>query len=287
MLEAIDLAGRSLEVVEKAGATLWAERAERPDAGTGTTPRKSRDFVDMGAGQTSSRDQATAGYTWSAGKQGADRGTSSQQTGPKGLGKGPNKSSTAKWFPNITFQPNNQGEQTTLPPLFETSDEAVAAIKRFKEVVAQAFQGTGSSSMKFDCERRVADPEEMLQRVRLMLGRDKPIRVQPYEEACGRRWVAPPSHTIYAIGTGDERLKGLRVHIPPAPGRGRATWVAIQVRMRVGDEGPKAVTIQGSRGALTDLATAWTMTVGPLAGPARAEETSMHTEDLGAYGVGA
>ena len=96
-----------------------------------------------------------------------------------------------------------------LPP---PDPKSVEAIKQFKEVVAQAFHGAGAASIKFDCERRAADPGEMVPQVPIMLGRDRPILVQPYEEACGRRWSIPPSHVIYAVGSAGRAHAGRGDH---------------------------------------------------------------------------
>ena len=172
----------------------------------------------------------------------------------------------------------------TYPPIFESKDEAVRAVDQFHADVERAFDSGKTTSIKFELARKVDDPAEVLHRVRTMLGKDKLILVKPIEEKLGHQWTTPAAHHIYALGSGDEKLMGLKIHIPAGPGRSKAAWVAVQVRLRREDEGPKTVTIQGCRSALVDYSRAFCIALGSIAGIASMEEHAIAADDWEQFG---
>ena len=76
------------------------------------------------------------------------------------------ESPNPQWSPGLqgagAVQPCLQGHDIPVyPPIFGTKEEAVAAVKKFQDIVKQAFQKRGTTSIKFDMGRKVADPTEI------------------------------------------------------------------------------------------------------------------------------
>ena len=151
----------------------------------------------------------------------------------------------------------------------------------FKDVVNQAFAREHGSSLKFQCERKVADPMEIAHRLQYMLGRSRPIKVQTLVRLAGEKWESPAPHDVYVLTSGDERLAGYKVHMPAGLGQATAKWVAIQMRVSGHSDEPKTVTIQGCKSALLNYAQAWALTLGRLQGLARTEKEASDLNDYG------